>query len=132
MRSSSGSRRYIHQRRARHQGAQGLHWPADIAPRKRMSMVSALEILCCDWPQRRRSSNENTLAPHGVLRHRMMSFWQRNEDRLESLAYEIHQAYKRRARQLRTDLAENHDEAAKLIGAYEFCKRQLAQRGVRL
>lgn len=59
-------------------------------------------------------------------------FWARHEDDLPLLVYDVRIAIRKRIREVRTDLTENHEQAVQVVEVYEWLKKQFAKRGVRL
>lgn len=86
----------------------------------RLTIVSALETLGVDWPEIRRAVNAR----------RAGGFWQRNQDQLEALAYEVKRAYRRAMAAAHPDRAGSDEQAQAVNDAYRFVKRQLAYRRV--
>lgn len=94
----------------------------------RMSMPKALTYLGVDWPDIYHQTE--IPAPRGCLQRRSLPFWVRNEDRLQELAYESRKAFRHKAKRVRPDFTENHEEAVRLNACYAFIRRMLAARGV--
>ena len=99
---------------------------------QRLTMQRALAFLEVEWPDiyRRKNTYGTWPAAPGMLQHTHQPFWERNAEHLDLLAYEIHQAYRRKAKQLRPDLTENHAQACELNAVYTFARRMLHQRGI--
>lgn len=103
-----------------------------LAGRKRLSINLALKILGIDWPQLYLKSRVRQ-CPYGILWNGgSQSFWARNESRLYELAHEARIAYYRMARQIRTDLEENHEEATLLNDAWMFVRKAFKKRGIEI
>jgi hypothetical protein len=118
----------------REEGIKPIAWRhQEYGDMQRLSVNRALEIIGAEWPRIRVSEND-PIQPflRGELHHRRRSFWGANEYRLDELAYEVKRAYRKRARQVRPDLVENHEAGTILTAAYEFLKRCLSRRGVDL
>jgi len=101
---------------------------------QRQSMVAALETIGADWPGIRQPYDNSGAAYRrrttldGIRIKR--GFWPRNEHRLDLLANEVQRAFRRTIKQVQHDFDDNKAQAQAVIGAYGFCKRQLAARGV--
>ena len=99
----------------------------------RMTIQLALETLGVDFENirmRKCYTNHDYRLRQAAGIRKKEGFWQRNETKLESLAYEAKIAYRRAIKQVGHDFDENKEEAQIVINAYSFIKRKLKDRGV--
>jgi len=80
------------------------------------------------WAQRHDSNAFNPLTQR--RRGRCHSFWSRHESELHEILAEAHARYHARAKEIRTDLTENHGQAVALNVTWQQVKRLFARKGV--
>jgi len=80
------------------------------------------------WAQRHDSNTFNPLTQR--RRGRCHSFWSRHESELHEILAEAHARYHARAKEIRTDLTENHGQAVALNVTWQQVKRLFARKSV--
>jgi len=80
------------------------------------------------WVQ---THDANTINPLTQRRRgRCQSFWARHESELHDILAEAHGRYRAAAKEMRTDLTENHRRAVELNVTWERVKALFARKGI--